>query len=322
MLTDTMTQRGRVLMVDTNQSSTSVEPLLKALASEKRLAILRYLADYDAGASVNDIAAAMEMPTSTATMHINILEEAGLLHTELQPASRGLQKRCTRVYTQILVQLPTNQKPEPLTATVIMPIGAYTDCKVSPTCGLLGEVGVIGQLDDPGTFYDPERIYAQLLWFKHGYVEYRFPKRYSGLVEIESLQISLEVCSEAPLHNSVWPSDVSMWVNGVKIGTWTSPGDFGGIRGVLTPEWWEEWNTQYGLLKIWKVTESGSFIDGVRISETTIAALSLDDSDFISVRIGVEPDAEYVGGINIFGRKFGNYPQDIVMRLALRKQSS
>lgn len=316
---ETLTQGGRVLVIDTNQAPETVEPILKALASDRRLAVLRYLADFDAGISVNEIAAAMEMPTSTATMHINILEEAGLIRTELQPASRGLQKVCMRVYNQVLVQLPTNQRPEPMTITIPMPIGAYTDCRITPTCGLAGEYGVIGQLDDTATFYDPERIYTQLLWFKSGYVEYRFPKRYAGHVVVENLQLSLELCSEAPLHNSNWPSDISLRINGTKIGTWTSPCDFGGVRGVLTPEWWEEWNTQYGLLKVWKVTENGSFIDGVKISNVTVADLNLDTQDYIAVRIGVDADAEYVGGINILGRSFGNYPQDILMRLSFRK---
>ena len=32
-------------------------------------------------------------------------------------------------------------------------------------------------------------------------------------------------------------------------------------------------------------------------------------------RIGVKPEARHPGGINIFGRGFGNYDQDIVLRL-------
>jgi predicted transcriptional regulator len=32
----------------------------------------------------------------------------------------------------------------------------------------------------------------------------------------------------------------------------------------------------------------------------------------------VKDDAKHIGGINIFGRQFGNYPQDIVMRLRFR----
>ena len=35
----------------------------------------------------------------------------------------------------------------------------------------------------------------------------------------------------------------------------------------------------------------------------------------IVVRIGVRPDAENVGGLNLFGREFGNYPQDLGLRL-------
>jgi predicted transcriptional regulator len=316
---DTITMDGRVLLVDTNQSIENAEPILKAIASERRLAILRYLADYSSGISVNEIADAMDMPTSTATMHINILESAGLIRTELQPASRGLQKICARVYNQIVVQLPSSLRLEELNVDVTMPVGAYTDCHVTPTCGLLSEHGVIGQFDDPATFYEPDRIYAQLLWFKRGYVEYRFPKRLPGRVSVESVQISMELCSEAPLHNDDWPSDISLWINGIKVGSWTSPGDFGGERGALTPKWWEEWNSQFGLLKVWKVTEIGSFIDGENLSRVTVADLSLESSDFIAVRIGVDDDAKHVGGINIFGRAFGNYPQDIVMRLRLRQ---
>jgi predicted transcriptional regulator len=130
--------------------------------------------------------------------------------------------------------------------------------------------------------------------------------------------MSLEVCSEAPLHNDDWPSDVTMWVNGVEIGTWTSPGDFGGERGALTPTWWEEWNSQFGLLKLWKVTEEGTYVDGMRVSNICLDDLKVGVGGFISMRIGVKSSAVNVGGLNIFGRRFGNYPQDIMMRLRFR----
>jgi predicted transcriptional regulator len=35
----------------------------------------------------------------------------------------------------------------------------------------------------------------------------------------------------------------------------------------------------------------------------------------IRVRIEVTPDARHPGGVNVFGRGFGNYDQDIVLRL-------
>jgi predicted transcriptional regulator len=35
------------------------------------------------------------------------------------------------------------------------------------------------------------------------------------------------------------------------------------------------------------------------------------------MRIGIDENASHPGGVNIFGRGFGNYDQDIVMRLYL-----
>ncbi len=309
----------RILSLDTNDTSERIELVLKALASDKRIAILRYLSNRIS--SINEIADAMEIPASTTTMHISILQEAGLVQTELKPANRGLQKVCSRVYDQLIIKLPMPvQESAENIVDITMPIGAYVDCLATPTCGLVGELGIIGELDDPATFYHPEHIYAQLLWFRHGYVEYRFPNRPAPHTEVDSLQVSIEMCSEAPHSNPDWPSDITMWVNGVEIGTWRCPGDFGGQRGLLTPAWWDEWNTQYGLLKVWRVTHDGSYLDGVRLSDVTVSALNLSERHYITLRIGVKTDG-IPGGLNIFGAKFGNYPQDILMRLRLRDKA-
>lgn len=311
---------SRILVVDTNAPDGQVEPILKALASDKRLTILRHLGG--SSCSVNELADALEMPASTVTMHLNLLEAGGLVHTELKPAARGLQKICSRSYDQVIILLPEADRPTEESVDIMMPIGMYVDCQVTPTCGLASERGIIGQFDDPDTFYDPNRINAQLLWFKQGYVEYRFPNRLPANTILESLQVSLEISSEAPLHNDNWPSDITMWINTIEIGTWTSPGDFGGERGALTPEWWEEWNSQYGLLKIWRVTPQGTYIDGVPISPVTIHDLDIGYKGFVSMRIGIKDSAAHLGGLNIFGRCFGNYPQDIVLRLRYRQKTT
>jgi len=307
---------GRKLVIAIDEPSTNVEQLLKGLASGPRIEILRYLGGHNG--SVNEIAEALRMPASTAALHINQLEKAGLIRTELKPASRGLQKICVRLFDQVVITLPAGELSHENSLDISMPIGAYVDCDVAPTCGLASEHGIIGNLDDPATFYYPERLQAQLLWFKVGYIEYRFPKRLPANAVLDSLQISFEVCSEAPLHNDDWPSDITLWINGVEIGTWTSPGDFGGERGALTPDWWEEWNSQFGLLKVWKVTQSASFVDGIQVSAVALQDLDLDDHPWITVRIGIEEDAVNIGGMNIFGSRFGNYPQDIVMRMRFR----
>ena len=245
-----------------------LEAVTKALGSETRLEILRFLSAHTC--SLLEIAEALELPPSTATLHINVLEKAGLIETNLRPATRGLEKVCARVYDRVVIQLPAEYEPEDTTVEVSMPIGAYVDVNPIPTCGLAGELGIIGHLDDRSTFYEPDRIYAQLLWFRRGTVEYRFPNRLPPNVLLDDIEVSFEVCSEAPLHHSDWPSDITVWIGDVEIGTWTSPADFGGERGALTPAWWDSQNSQYGLLKVWKVTNNGSFVDGRQVSKVTL----------------------------------------------------
>lgn len=303
--------RGPVLRIDALDGT--ARKILKALGSEPRMRILELLQDQVL--NVSEIASALDMPLSTANLHIRNLEEASLLMAELKPGERGVQKVCSRVYDSIVIQLPHASPTEELVVEQSMPVGSFVACDVIPTCGLASEHGIVGLFDDAASFYEPQRVEAQLLWFHHGYVEYRFPNRLPPGSVLDGLQLSMEICSEAPLHLADWPSDITLWINDVEVGTWTSPGDFGGVRGVLTPEWWETWNSQYGLLKVWQVNGSGSYIDGMRLSDLTLSALRLDQQPYIAARIGVKADAKHVGGLNIFGRKFGNYPQDITLRL-------
>ena len=55
-------------------------------------------------------------------------------------------------------------------------------------------------------------------------------------------------------------------------------------------------------------------MDGVQISGVTLSDLDLKPGAAITVRIAVREDAQYVGGINLFGSKFGNYAQDIILK--------
>jgi predicted transcriptional regulator len=128
------------------------------------------------------------------------------------------------------------------------------------------------------------------------------------------------VSSEAPLHDLDWPSDISVWINDAHLGDWTCPADYGGSRGRLTPRWWEDNNSQFGVLKRWHVTDDGTAIDGVPLSRVTTANLEIHPRQPVRVRIGVRPDAANVGGVNLFGRRFGHYPQDLVLRLEYASQ--
>lgn len=308
----------RTLELNTvNGDVENLENVMKALASSTRIEILHFLGSHTC--SLLEIAEEMKMPQSTCTMHINILENAGLIKTNLQPAKRGVQKTVARLYDQVVIQLPVEKGKEDLITQCAMPLGAYVDANVVPTCGLVSEKSIIGQLDDPSSFFEPDRMQAQLIWFHAGYVEYRFPNHSIVDSHLEKVEVSFEVCSEAPLHHPNWPSDITVWINGTEIGSWMSPADFGGERGMLTPTWWDIQNTQFGLLKIWKVTHEGSFVDGVQISSVKLDDLKIENGSAISVRIGIKADAKNIGGINLFGSKFGNYPQDIMLRQTYKK---
>jgi len=201
---------------------------------------------------------------------------------------------------------------------VAMPLGLYTSYQVSAPCGLCSTEGIIGLLDVPDLFLDPSRMRASLLWFGRGHVEYKFPNNAKiAKAKVEALEFSLEISSEVPGTNADWPSDISLWVNDVRIGTWTSPGDFGDRRGIYTPRWWKLEGSQYGKLTTWNISARGCHVDGRRVSKVTLAQLDLDAHHSIRLKIGIDEAAKRPGGVNIFGRGFGNHDQDIVMRLYL-----
>lgn len=294
--------------------------VLRALASEVRVSILRLL-HMEGAMNVNDIASKLSQPQSTVSSNMQILVEAGLVRTETQKARKGNQKICHSLFDEVLVMFKDDMKP--LKANVIevaMPLGLYTSCEVSAPCGLCSSEGIIGLLDVPDTFLDPDRMKAGLIWFTRGYVEYQFPNnaKLAGN-EIESLEFSLELSSEVPGTSADWPSDITVAVNNIDIGTWTSPGDFGDKRGVYTPDWWKLKGSQYGKLKSWRVNGDGTYVDGVKISPVSLKDLDLETHRSLRMRIGVREDAKHPGGINIFGRGFGNYDQDIVLRLTTKR---
>lgn len=290
--------------------------VLRGLASPVRVRILKLL-HVRGPVNVNEIADALQLPQSTVSSNVQVLEEAGLIRTETQKARKGNQKICHSAFDEVLVMFKEDIRPlRANTIEVSMPIGLYTTCEVTAPCGLCSPAGIIGLLDVPDTFLDPDRMKAGLMWFTRGFVEYQFPNNAKlSKSPIKSIEFSMELSSEVPGTSADWPSDITVAVNGKEVGTWTSPGDFGDKRGVYTPDWWKLKGSQYGKLKSWRVGHDGTFVDGMKISPVSLKDLDVESHHSIRLRIGVSPEAVHPGGINIFGRGFGNYDQDIVLRL-------
>jgi predicted transcriptional regulator len=290
--------------------------ILRGLASPIRIRILKLL-HVQGPLNVNDVSRLLDLPQSTVATNIQILEEAELIATQTVKAKKGHQKICSARFDEIVVRFEdVAARREDDCIEVSMPLGLFTSCDVSAPCGLCSAEGVIGLLDVPEFFLDPQRMQAALIWFGKGYIEYKFPNNAKLLnAGVESIEFSMELSSEVPGTNVNWPSDITLGLNNVPVGTWTSPGDYGDKRGVYTPNWWKLEGSQYGKLKTWRINHKGTYIDGIRISDVTIDALDIQKHHSIRMRIGIAPDAKHPGGVNIFGRGFGNYDQDIVMRL-------
>lgn len=295
-------------------SNDEIVAVSKALSSEVRIDILRLLCKEPL--KVNEIANRLDIQASTVALNVKVLEEAGLIKCVLKPGIRGVVTVCHKAADKIDIAVEYDENQRKKGKEVInMPIGNYVDYKVAPTCGIVNEKGFIDDEDDTRGFYNPSRITAQLIWFGEGYLEYRFPNSAIKGKRVKSAELSFECCSEAPDYNANYKSDITVWINGLDAGTWTSPGDFGGRRGKLNPAWWPAKNTQYGNLKKWKLNDKGTFIDKTKVNDVAVGEYCLSDNPYISVRIGVKEDAVNKGGVNIFGDAFGDYPQNIVLKL-------
>ena len=295
---------GRTLVVGSEITDLDESiSVAKALASKPRARILEYL--IPKVASLTEIARDLDMPVSTAAMHLASLERAGILTSQTAPGRRGQRRIYTRIRDTVVFHLPSSpQRSRDDHFSTHMPVGAFVAHEALPPFGLAGAESLIGGYDDPVSFYEPTRFQAQLIWLSHGWLEYHFPNHARRRDHPKSLQISMEICSEAAPSAEDWLSDIFLEINGVRIGEWTSPADFGDIRGSLTPAWWADWNSQYGQLKVWQVDGRGTAIDGRNISAVTIEELNLPALPYIALRIGVDDDAENKGGLNIFGRGF------------------
>lgn len=289
----------------------------KALAAEQRVRILELLSRNPM--NVNEIAAALSISRPTASIHIRVLENAGLIETELAAKDRGSEKRCRIAFRKLVFETQVAQDAvREIVREVSMPVGMFTAVSVKQPCGMASETNLIGYNDNPESFLCADRARAQILWFSEGWVEYTFPTDLPPDAEVTAIEFVCELCSEVGGYNNCWPSDITVWMNGIEIGTWLSPGDFGGTRGRLNPDWWPDSNTQYGMLKSWIVDEHASMVDGVPAAGARLGDLKLTYQSPIVVRIGNKPDAAHVGGVNLFGRHFGNYPQDLILRIRHR----
>lgn len=204
-------------------------PVFAALDSKVRVEIIQLLSKQKM--NVSEIAQAIGLSSPITIMHLNKLRDANLIRTEKQ----GNQRISSLQVDKINITFPKQLYIPYENWQVELPIGQFTDFDVQPSCGLAGQTGFIGKVDNPSYFMDPERSEAGMLWFAKGFVEYKVPNYLASDQQLEMIELSAELSSEFPFSNNNWPSDISVSLDGHNIGVWTSPGDFSDVRGRYTP---------------------------------------------------------------------------------------
>ena len=263
--------------------------------------------------TIMELAEKFNVPLSTMSTNIKILSDAGIILITKNTKKRGNEKIVSLATSWLHIQLACNPKESFSQKIVEIPIGSYTSFKIEKPCGIADEHRILFEDDKPDVFLFPERVHAQIIWFTSGYIEYSVPVCAFENHDLKSLTFSLELCSECPNYRNDWKSEITFSINRKEVATYLSPGDFGGRQGQLTPQYWSSASTQYGLLKNITINYIGTFIDGIQVSNVTLNDLKIMESPSLKFRIEVKKNSKYCGGINIFGKKFGDYPQDIIL---------
>ena len=307
-------QKNFTVSVDNDDEHELIAKLCYALSSRERITIMKTL--LDSSQSLSSLSKKLNIPPSSMARHIDALIDGGLIHQSFQPGPKGHTKYYAQSILSFTVSLEKTKEDELFKPEYVveMPLGMFSHCHIKAPCGMIGTEGAIGGFDNPNRFFSPDRVKAECLWFDSGFISYNFPTDFPRKQVLSEITFSFEICSETIYYNNNWPSDITVCINNQEVTTFTSPGDFGGRRGKYTPLYWPLTSTQFGLLEKVTVNHDGVFVNNTLVSDKIrIADLNIYDGTSVKLDIGVKDDAKHKGGINLFGKNFGDYPQAIVM---------
>lgn len=308
----TFVDQQRLLEIQDQSQLQEIALVGQALSSPTRLEILRLLNQKPY--LMSEISTALNIQPSSASFHLKMLENAGLINIEYSTKHKGTLKWYSYGIRDVLLRLrPLEGIKDNLTPySASIPIGSYTNASFSNIFGMASEFRLICLNDDKDTFH-PERNNAQIIWNRFGgFLEYTLANSFASSATVSEISLSMELCSETNGYNHDFPSDITFWINGVELCTFTCPGDYGDKYGTFTPTWWYPESTKYGLLTTVTVKTNGVYLNGkIANKNVCLRDLNLAEGNKLLFKVGVKEDAEHLGGFNIFGEKFGNFKQNI-----------
>ena len=290
----------------------------EALGSVARLKLLRHLQEKRTQ-TVSEMSKELNVTKSTLLHHLDVLEKAGIVRIVYKSSSHGMERLVIRnlqtINLRVYYNLQTEDGGQEKTFLQNMPVGNYAEYEGDMLCFATEDTHFF----NVDNCYSSERFNAELIYTQEGIVTYNFSNAVAQKHSVTELSLSLEICSEAPFYDNNYMSDVTFWVNNVEVATYTSEGDYGDRPGKLSPAWWPRVNTQYGKLVTVAVKEDGVYINGIlNHSQVTVKDLKLEEGNKLALKIGNKGTSEHVGGFNIFGKNFGDFPQDICLQLTYK----
>ena len=284
----------------------------EALASPTRLKIIELLYNTP-NLNIDMLAKAIGISNGAMTAHIKKLTDCGIVNVKLSSVGHGTQKLCSLSETKFSINL-IDMESSSNCEIIEFNVGQYQNCNVSPTCGMADYEGPLFEYDLPNFFRYPEHFRAELLWYCNGYITFSFPNPLDPTLIPKEIQISMELSSEGPFGATHCPSKIDFYAFDSYLGSFDSPGEFTDKHGHFTPDWWLY--GQYGELVTISITNTGTSICGFESSGFTLKELLAFGSseELLNLKISCEnPDT--TGGITLFGKSFGNYPQGILMKV-------
>lgn len=298
--------------IDNVEKRQDLIKVCKALSHDLRLNILNQLLKKPS--TITQLSKINNIDNSTLLFHLEILENAKLIFCRSKPSSKG--KALVFYINFEFVQISVKTANEVIKNEEVQSIGVgnYSEGSFNKYMRIISNNDSIVLKDND--VYNPLRFTSDLISIDSGYVVYDFSNKICKNHKIESIEFSLEICSESPYYCNDWKSELSFYVNNVLILKYISPGDFGDKRGKLNPDWWDDKYSQYGRLINIKITNENILLNGEKIKQGNfLDNLKLNEGNNLSFKISSNDAEKYDGGFNIFGKNFGDYPQDIKMTI-------
>ncbi len=306
------------LNIDKEEDKESILKIGIALSSPIRVAILKQV--NERGKTLSELAKLNYVSFSSIVFHTKLLEEANLIRIKTIKVnnvySKYVIKGCISInihFNDVSFNTTETEKIEES-----MPVGCYTNANFGQNNGFVIN-GIFHSFYENTPFLN-DRFKADLIYSSNGFVEYSFDNSKIKDKNVEEIMFSLEICSEVPYYNNNFESLIGFSINDIEVIDFISPGDFGGRRGKFSPSNSSLNATQYGQLKTIIINKNGVYLDGILLNENIkVNDLKLNDNNHILFKITSKKHNDSFGGFNIFGKNYGDYPQDILMTISYEK---